>query len=74
MNTVELQINTYRESTEYGKPFGFLVFDSRGNRHQYGLHQWASVCSWNIRQSVREWVKREAIKAGACRRENRGIK
>ena len=44
MNTVELQINTYRESTEYGKPFGFLVFDSRGNRHQYGLHQWASVC------------------------------
>jgi hypothetical protein len=60
--TVELNVNMYRESVDYGKPFGFSIV--RGNRvlKRYLLHDWQMVYFWRMPERTRQWLKAVATK------------
>ena len=64
MKRAELTLNMYAGSKDYIKPYGFAIFDTRGNRHWYGLWDWRMLTIWGVRKVDRDSIERIAKAEG----------
>lgn len=63
---VELKINSYKGSKDYGKPFGFQIFDRNANKivKNYLIHEWGMIHCWSVSRKVKDWLERVAKENG----------
>lgn len=63
---IELKVNNYVPSKDYGKPFGFSIIDTNQNRvvKSYLLHDWKMVFCWPFSKKSKAWLEKIAKENG----------